>query len=213
MDEVDWLTCADPPAALRFARDRMTDRKLRLFAVACCRRLLGVAAEADDQAALAAIERFTDGEVGAAELRAAAARAVCPSVAEAAGPQAGAAAARASATARTDRATAGGDPTHPKGVGDFYAAELGEGRAQCQLLRDLCGNPFRPVMIDPSWRTADVLGLAGGIYADGAFDRLPILADALQDAGCNSGPLLDHCRGPGPHVRGCWVVDLVLGKE
>jgi hypothetical protein len=66
----------------------MTDRKLRLFAVACCRRLPGVAAVADDQAALAAIERFTDGEVGPAELRAAAGRAVCPSVAEAARPQA-----------------------------------------------------------------------------------------------------------------------------
>jgi hypothetical protein len=82
MDEVDWLTCADPPGALRFVRDRMTDRKLRLFAVACCRRLPGVAAESNDQAALAAIMRFADGEVGPAEFSAAAARAVCPSVAD-----------------------------------------------------------------------------------------------------------------------------------
>ncbi len=54
--------------------------------------------------------------------------------------------------------------------------------------------------------------LAGGIYDEGAFDRLPILADALLDAGCEDKQLLGHCRGPGPHVRGCWVVDLVLGK-
>jgi hypothetical protein len=85
-------------------------------------------------------------------------------------------------------------------------------RAEAGLVRDLFGNPFRPVSLDPSWRTSNVVALAGGIYADRAFDRLPILADALQDAGCDNSDILNHCRGPGPHVRGCWVVDLVLGK-
>jgi hypothetical protein len=66
------------------------------------------------------------------------------------------------------------------------------------------------VVVDPSWRTQDVLAIARGINADLAFDRLPILADALQDAGCEDGQLLGHCRGPGPHVRGCWGVDLLL---
>jgi hypothetical protein len=83
----------------------------------------------------------------------------------------------------------------------------------CDLSRCVFGNPFRPVAFDPRWRTADVLGLARGIYEDRAFDRLPLLADALMDAGCADEQVLGHCRSEGPHVRGCWVVDLVLGKE
>jgi len=83
------------------------------------------------------------------------------------------------------------------------------------VVRILCifGNPFRPVAVDPSWLTSDVLALATGIYADRAFDRMPILADALQDAGCENTEILDHCREPGLHVRGCFVVDLLLRKE
>jgi hypothetical protein len=81
------------------------------------------------------------------------------------------------------------------------------------LIRDIFGNPFRPVAFDPRWRTADAVGLARGIYEDRAFDRLPLLADALMDAGCADEQVLSHCRSDGPHVRGCWVVDLVLSKE
>src|SRR5436190_674337 len=86
-------------------------------------------------------------------------------------------------------------------------------RHQPGLLRDIFGNPFRPILANPSWLTSTVVQLAEGIYADRALDRIPILADALQDAGCDNANILDHCRGPGPHVRGCWVVDAVLGKE
>lgn len=78
--------------------------------------------------------------------------------------------------------------------------------------RDILGHPSRPSAIEPAWVTPTVVGLAEGIYAERAFDRLPILADALQDAGCEHVDILSHCRGPGPHVRGCWVVDLLLGK-
>ena len=88
-----------------------------------------------------------------------------------------------------------------------------EGVAQAEFVRDIFGNPFRPVAFHPRWRTADVLGLARGIYDERAFDRLPLLADALMDAGRDSDDVLSHCRSDGPHVRGCWVVDLVLGKE
>jgi hypothetical protein len=84
---------------------------------------------------------------------------------------------------------------------------------QCRLLRCVFYNPFRPVTADPSWFTSTVTALAHGIYVDRAFDRLPIFADALQDTGCNHDDLLNHCRGSGPHARGCWVVDLVLGKS
>jgi hypothetical protein len=79
------------------------------------------------------------------------------------------------------------------------------------LLRDIVGDPFRPATIDPRWRTADTVGLARGIYEDRAFDRLPLLADALMDAGCDSGTIVGHCHSIGLHTRGCWVVDLILG--
>ena len=80
-------------------------------------------------------------------------------------------------------------------------------------LRCIVGNPFCPETLDPAWLTSTVVALARGIYDDRAFDRLPILADALQDAGCDNDDILNHCRDAGPHVRGCWVVDLVLGKS
>ncbi|VTU00166.1 Uncharacterized protein (Fragment) OS=uncultured bacterium PE=4 SV=1 [Gemmataceae bacterium] len=81
------------------------------------------------------------------------------------------------------------------------------------LIRDIFGNPFRPVAFDPEWRTSTVVALAQQMYDTRDFSAMPILADALQDAGCDSDDVLTHCRGTGPHVRGCWVVDAVLGKE
>ena len=85
--------------------------------------------------------------------------------------------------------------------------------ALADLLRDIFGNPFRPATFSPEWRTDTVLSLARGMYESRDFSAMPILADALQDAGCDSADALNHCRGPGPHGRGCWVVDLVLGTE
>jgi len=111
-----------------------------------------------------------------------------------------------------------GDPAHdPEALNGSYLA----------LLRDVVYNPFRGVdgrptvrerrsqelrFFKPTWRTSTVSALAEGVYADRAFDRLPILADALEDAGCDSAELLAHFRGPGTHARGCWALDLVLGK-
>src|SRR5262245_15784081 len=86
-------------------------------------------------------------------------------------------------------------------------------QAAATLLRELFGNPFRPVTLDPSWLTSTVTALAQHMYDNRDFSAMPILADALQDAGCDSDDILNHCRQPGEHVRGCWVVDLVLGKE
>lgn len=82
-----------------------------------------------------------------------------------------------------------------------------------QIIRDIVGNPFRHVTFAPVWRAETAVSLATGIYAERAFDRMPILADALEEAGCNNADVLSHCRGPGPHARGCWVVDGVLGKS
>jgi hypothetical protein len=85
-------------------------------------------------------------------------------------------------------------------------------KPKADLLRCLFANPFGPVAFDPAWLTSTVRAMARGMYEGREFSAMPILADALQDAGCESEELLGHCRGPGPHVRGCWVVDLVLGQ-
>lgn len=85
--------------------------------------------------------------------------------------------------------------------------------AQIPLLHCIFGNPFRPVVFSPSWRTDTALSLAQQMYDSRDFGAMPILADALQDAGCEDEQILSHCRSETIHVRGCWVVDLVLGKE
>jgi hypothetical protein len=94
-----------------------------------------------------------------------------------------------------------------------YAVERA---TQSHLLRCIIGNPFRPVAVNADWLTwnnGTVAKLAQNIYDDRAFDLLPILADALEEAGCTNQDILDHCRSGGEHVRGCWVVDALLGKE
>ncbi len=90
-------------------------------------------------------------------------------------------------------------------------AKKRETAAQCELLRDIFGNPFRQPRLKKSWRTTAVVDIASEIYDEHAFGRLPELAVALQEAGCDNNEVLEHCRNGGPHVRGCWVVDLVLG--
>jgi hypothetical protein len=81
------------------------------------------------------------------------------------------------------------------------------------LVRDIFGNPFRPVTIDSACRSPNIAALARTIYEGRAFERIPELADALEEAGCHDDDLLGHCRQPGPHARGCWGVDLILGKS
>ena len=88
------------------------------------------------------------------------------------------------------------------------------------MLHDIFGNPFLPVTFDSAWRTSTAMSLATAIYEDrlmpsALFDnlRMAVLGDALEEAGCTDADILQHCRGPGPHVRGCWVVDLLLGKS
>jgi hypothetical protein len=83
------------------------------------------------------------------------------------------------------------------------------------LLHDIIGNPFRPSIADPAWfawRDGTLVWIAQTIYDERCFTDLPILADALEEAGCTHAAILAHCREPGEHVRGCWVLDLLLGK-
>jgi hypothetical protein len=97
-----------------------------------------------------------------------------------------------------------------EGITDATKAEV------AAVVRDIFGNPFRSVAVDPawlSWNDDTVSKIARSMYEEGRFDKAPVLADALEEAGCNEAALLAHCRQPGPHARGCWVVDRLLVKE
>jgi hypothetical protein len=99
------------------------------------------------------------------------------------------------------------------GVSAWAQAVPVERRAHCDLLRDIFCNPFKLPAVQPAWlkwNHRTIPAIARGIYDDRAFDRLGILADALEDAGCSDPAILAHCREPGEHVRGCWVLDLLL---
>jgi hypothetical protein len=219
--EEEWLACADPTPILAFLRVKASDRKLRLFAVACCRRIWHLFRDDNDRQAVEVSERLADGLATNAERRAAAlaagggygdagGAAVC-----AVGVPPIHAAERASDCAASAFATAGERTLLPNHQDNPAWQRLfdAERASQCDLTRDIFGNPFRPLVFDPRWRSADTVGVGRGIYEDRGFDRLPLLADALMDAGCSDEQVIGHCRSEGPHVRGCWVVDLVLGKE
>src|SRR5262249_46380727 len=101
-----------------------------------------------------------------------------------------------------------------------HSSQLGQQPAHAALVRELFGNPFRPAASSSAWLTLQVVALAQAAYGErelpaGTLDdtRLAVLADALEEAGCDQADLLAHLRGPGPHVRGCWAVDLILGKS
>jgi hypothetical protein len=97
---------------------------------------------------------------------------------------------------------------------NFHARQVAEERAQTDLLRELIGPTlFRPVAIDAAWPVGSVVKIAQAIYEEKRFDNMGILADALEEAGCDNAVFLSHCRGKGPHVRGCWALDVLLGKS
>jgi hypothetical protein len=225
MTEKEWLGCDDPRAMVEFLRGKASERKLRLFAVACCYRIWHLLPDKDCREAVQIAESFADGRGDVQQLRSveAAGECYCDNREEVREERLGYLAGGAIfqlgqehlesqnvAEAAADTVTCsawGVDPVAAE------AAKRDEAIAQCQLLRDVFGNPFRPVTLDLAWRTSAVVALARGIYEERAFDRMPILADALEDAGCDNADVIAHCRDPkAMHVRGCWVVDLVLGK-
>jgi hypothetical protein len=105
------------------------------------------------------------------------------------------------------------DPADDRVRNAFLAVVGDEEKTHLPLLRDIAGNPFRPAAADPRWLTSTAVDLAHTMYESRDFSPMPILADALEEAGCGDADVLAHCRGDGPHVRGCWVVDLLLGKQ
>jgi hypothetical protein len=252
LTETDWRKCDDLEAMLSFLQHQASDRRLRLFACACCRALWPVLADERARRAVDVLERYADGRASEADLQAARvdaeaarahARAVISSqeavdvfgtmptaerwvrsrlaqlemeaanvVLLAAWPaqqrppwwQAAEVATTAEWVFEAGIANARdlkGDPAAPAPLAD--------------LLRDVF-NPFRSVLdVDPAclaWQGGTVRRLARTIYEERAFDRLPILADALEEAGCEAADLLAHCRSGGEHVRGCWAIDLLLGQ-
>jgi hypothetical protein len=210
----------------RGMRRQKKQRKQRLFSVACCRRLRPLIVNDRSRYCVEVAERFADGQATGEELQAAEAEATAIWLTDAANDMLFACldACRQSddglrvctmtisAVFEQQQTEAGGNPD------DLFRGRMrgacpSEGRELCRLLRCLFGNPFRPVAFALAWRTPTVVALAQAAYDERAFDRLPILADALEDAGCADAAILGHCRSPGPHVRGCWVVDLILGKQ
>lgn len=214
--EREWFETVDVREMFRVVRGA-SDRKYRLFACACCRRIWHLIAQHDAiRSCIEFAEGYADG-VGAKKrlkklvdanhdqfYRYGGKPGEDISVAFAAS------AARSTCRLRASEEVMSVCGSIGRVTGDSSSADF---PTQSVLLRDIFGNPFRPVALDPRWRNETVVALASGIYADRAFDRMPILADALEEAGCDDLEVLNHCRGPGPHVRGCWVVDLVLGKE
>jgi hypothetical protein len=231
VDEAAWLACTDPWKMLEFLHSRGMvrlrageglsgmDRKLRLFACACCRSVWHQMPDEKSRAAVQVAERFADWRATIEELNAARA---------AAEGSAGAAAQAASRLAGWEVMPLQGAARWKGGarrrLGAIEAARIIATRVasdalggQCDLLRDIFGKLFRPVRpLGDSvlgWNGATVRRTAEGIYEESAFDRLPILADALLDSGCEDEELIAHCRSAGPHVRGCWAVDAILGKS
>ncbi|HYV39291.1 MAG TPA: hypothetical protein VE988_26620 [Gemmataceae bacterium] len=245
MTEQEWLTCIDPWPMLEFLRGKASDRKLRLFAVACHRHIWHLLTDAtDSRKTLEFAERFADGFATTNDLhgRAWGTPGSAFSVVLYKAWDAAENAIQFTAAIAKDAVLRKDSETKKKWHEIFDAASednslgeamriadaqmpaewLGMGEAewanerarQCELLRDVFGPTyFRIVACDRSLLTSGVGTLAQIIYDDRAYDRLPILADALEEAGCDNQDILAHCRGPGPHVRGCWVLDFLLGKE
>ena len=226
MTEAEWLACADPERMLSLLTGRATERKLRLFLVACARSQLPPSPDEAMTEALAVAERYADGcgsrydlararkslkEGHAARVRRWSPRytdhirsvpawhAAREGIVRAAGEGAGCCAWSSTRHERFGTVAM----TYP-------ADELAK---QAGFLRDIFGNPFNPAPFDARWATPAVAEFARTIYDDRAYDRMFELAGALEKAGCTSAEALEHCRSGREHVRGCWVVDLILGKK
>jgi hypothetical protein len=259
MTEAEWLVCTDPKPMLEFLRGKVSDRKLRLFGCACCRKIWQFLTDERSRQAVEVGEGFADGETTLVEL---------------ANARAAAESARAEANATADNAMRGmnyGDFVYytdlratsfatgaavecatdpawgaatsvaenfirtastqcvsnleavwwgwddPNAAAEQATVERDARNALCALICEIFSKPFGPApRADPcllAWNGGTILKLARTIYDERGFDRLPILADALEEAGCTNAGILAHCRQPGEHVRGCWMVDLLLGKE
>jgi hypothetical protein len=236
MDEQQWLSATAPQEMLESLRDwsMLSERKSRLLAVAYCRRIWHLLTDEPCRRAVEVAERFADGmadqtERRAAEEQALAVRGESVHLWERARISAASAAVYAVRFVDPDAwyLNIAGPTADAAAAAVVYAtgiADAAERAAQVLLLRDIFGNPFRPLPpVSPSlfaWNGGTVVHLACAAYEErilpeGHLDpaRLAVLADALEEAGCLTPEMLAHLRGPGPHVRGCHVLDAILGRD
>jgi hypothetical protein len=225
MTEAGWNACADPRPMLRFLAGKASSRKLRLLTVACCRRVWHLFTDNRSRAAIELIE-LNDGKINrelldtteAEEAFEEANAAILDHPPKRVPPKAAIAKATASAAWW---AVHPAYSTHADSASQATALAMKtatgvdtEIEVQAALLRCVFGPlPFRDITLNPAWLTSTVRSLSQSIYEDRAFDRLPILADALEDGGCYQQDILSHLRGGGEHCRGCWALDLVLRKS
>jgi hypothetical protein len=214
MTEEEWLKATNPTPMLEFRRGKASDRKFRLYACAACRgKWRWFEGDEWSRQAIEIAEQFADGDASKATLSQAAKNlprgggvAYHVTLADGSSGALNLAGLMAEVTVIECQDAGHGDEEAEK-------AKTEENGVQAFIVRDIFGNPFRPLAVDRAWLTSTVVALAEGIYADRAFDRMPILADALQDAGCDSEDILAHCRDTQrTHVRGCWVIDLLTGR-
>jgi hypothetical protein len=238
MTEEEWLDCTDPGAMLDFLAGNVSYRKLRLFACACCRRIWGLLEKYCGQFAIELLELEENqlaylgqldpalAPVGRAVevTRSQATRAALESVLSAGVLRVGYLDFPAvsifdrlrRAASLIDAAESCADSAATAAEAAGMASRDAERAEQARLLREVIGNPFYTPQLDPSWiRWNDwtVRRLVREIDFEESYEEMPVLGDALEDAGCTEPDLLEHCRQTAPHFRGCWVLDLVLDRQ
>jgi hypothetical protein len=223
MTEVDWDITEEPASLLSALRNSASQRKLRLFGILCCRQAWDFVTEPAPDRVLDAAERYADGALAESERCVAETEALDAYERELErGDEFGLPVmdvvrliGKAVYTADDATGVASyvpvlaryGERASFQGISEDLQVE------QCLYIRELFRNPFRPVSFSPEWRTDTAVLLARQMYEARDFSAMPILADALQDAGCDNADILSHCRDTSlAHVRGCWVIDLVLNK-
>jgi hypothetical protein len=204
------MACEDPTPMLAAVGGGVGQRKLRLFCCACCRGVWDYLGRTRRRAVEIG-ERYADGRAGWWGTLIGEFLAFPPDRWQSDPRQAVRMAALVAVRRWDERPTI--DPITAASLVARMTGSVGA-RGLADLVRDIFGNPFRPASFSPQWRTADAVSLARQMYEGRDFGAMPILADALQEAGCDCEDVLNHCRDAGAtHVRGCWVVDLLLGKE
>jgi hypothetical protein len=246
MTESEWWSCTNSLEMLAFIETKVSERRLRLFGAACCRRLWSQLTDKRSRRLVEVAEFYAEGESNIRRLRYAGQRAeeaweavhwenraaveqkaasyvlylgedmnlreVTEGMAEAAGEVT-----RAEAWDSIWQTPGKDHPTREaEDTNAWRAGDTAEKAAQAQLLREIVGNPFRHSRVDPawlSWNAGLVLQLAKTMVEQQTYEQFPILGDALEEAGCQDHSFLEHCRQPTEHVRGCWLLDLLLSRD
>jgi hypothetical protein len=225
MNEAQWLECPLAERLLNHVKGQASQRQLRLFGAACCRRCWNLLSP-PARTAVEVLEHFADGQCGPEALASARNRTFEEVVAhalQAPKPSGCWGAIRSTARAAVE-AVAHGPIWSAAPIGDRIetceALRAAEKEAQAVLLRCIIGNPFHPIVFDPAWRTHTVQDLTSAAYEErilpaGELDvaRLAVLADAVEETGCMEQSVLDHLRSPEAHVRGCWAIDLLVKTD